>query len=74
MSITDTWSLTKLTRAFDRYFYDERDQLPIEVVTAGEHVRSHLCTIGQPSARRVASIRAAAIAAIDVFLEARKQL
>lgn len=66
------YSLTALTRAFNRAFDDERGQLSLHAFTKGTALRWMLNTLEERAAFHHAGRRADAVMAIDEFLEARK--
>lgn len=72
MSVADTWSFDKLTRAFNRAFDDERERLVPNAVTAGAHIKGFLFILAEPAMLQHQPTRAAALRAIDTFGEERK--
>ncbi len=72
-SITDTWTLTKLTRAFCRYLSDEFNSLTPDAKLKGREVHSFLTgPLSSPRAMESYIDRAHAVQAIDAFSKARR--
>ncbi len=72
-TITDTWTLTKLTRVFCRVFDDEFESLTPDARLRGREVHSFLTGMfSLSSGMRHPRSRADAVRAIDAFSEARR--